>query len=167
MAVEVEIHLVGAEPVLPLPPQHVFEDDLPLEFGLITAGEIDVFDFLGDVSLFVGQEGVIVPAPADERFFLEPAEARFNTAAQAEPIAVDLIEAKRHEVVHVPLHLVDIPDQEENLQQADVEGFQAGVRCGLVDRLLHGRIEKALDGRVKVVQRHQDADRVDRHCLCR
>ena len=40
-------------------------------------------------------------------------------------------------------------------------GFQAGVRLGLVDGLLDRRIEETLDGRVEVVERDQDADFVD------
>ena len=41
-AVEVEVHLVGAEAVLALPLQHVLEDDLALELGLLAAREIDL-----------------------------------------------------------------------------------------------------------------------------
>lgn len=54
--------------------------------------------------------------------------------------AGDLIEAEGHEVVDVPLHFVHMADQEENLEQLDVERFQAGVRFGLVDGRLHRRI---------------------------
>ena len=49
----------------------------------------------------------------------------------------------------------------------DVERLQAGVRLRLVDGLLDRRVEEALDGRVEVVQRHQDADLVDGNGLRR
>ena len=124
-------------------------------------------DLLVDVPFFVGQEEVVVAAAADERFLFQPSQAFLDAAAQGQPVAVDLVEAEGHEVVHVPLHLVHIPDEEENLEQLDVERLQAGVRLGLVDGLLDRRIEEALDGRVEVVQRHQDADFVDRDGLRR
>ena len=48
-------------------------------------------------------------------------------AAQGQPVAVDLVEAERDEVIDVALHLVHIADQEEHLEQLDVERLQAGV----------------------------------------
>jgi hypothetical protein len=62
--------------VLALSLQDVFKNNLTEKLRLLTAGQLDVLDFLVDVALFVGQEGVDVTVPADQRFLLEPSEAR-------------------------------------------------------------------------------------------
>ena len=46
-------------------------------------------------------------------------------------------------------------------------GSRLGFVFGLVDGLLDRRVQEALDGRVEVVQRDQDADFVDGHGLRR
>ena len=67
--------------MLALPLQHVLENDFALELRLLAVRQIDLLDLLVDVSLFVGQEKVQVPAAADEGLALQPTEARFDAAA--------------------------------------------------------------------------------------
>ena len=113
--------------MLPLLLQHVVEDHLAEQLGLLAAAEFDRLDLLVDVPLFVGQEEVVVAVAADERLLLQPAEALLDPAPQGQPVGVDLVEAEGHEVVDVPLDLLHVADQEENLEQLDVERLQAGV----------------------------------------
>ena len=89
--------------------------------------KIDRLDLLVDVPLFVGQEEVILAAAADEGFAFQAGQALLDLLPEGQPVAVDLVEAERHEVVDVALHLVDVADQEQNLEQRDVERLQAGV----------------------------------------
>ena len=125
--IEVEQHFVAAVFMLATALQHILENDLALEFRFLAAGKIDLLDLLVDVPFFIGQEEVLVPATADKRFFFKASQTCLNASAQGQPVSVDLIQAKGDEVVHVPFHLIHISDEEENLEQLNIEGFQAGI----------------------------------------
>src|SRR6516162_10690507 len=85
--------------------------------GLLAARQIDLLDLFVDVSFFVSQEGVVFPAPANERFLFQTAQALLNMTPQRQPISVHLVQAEGHEVVYVPLHLLHIANEEEDLEQ--------------------------------------------------
>src|SRR5262249_24631195 len=140
------------------PFQDVLKDDFALELGLSTAREIDLLDLLVDIPLFVRQKEVVVSAPVDKRLFFQPTQAVLDAAAQGQPVAVYLVQAQRHQVVDVPLHLVHVANEEENFEELDVERLQARIGLGLINGLLDCRIEEALDRGVEVVQRDQNAD---------
>ena len=46
--------------------EHVVEDQLAQELGLLARGKIDRLDLAADVALFVGQEEVVVAVAADQ-----------------------------------------------------------------------------------------------------
>ena len=86
-------------------------------------------------------------------------------AAQGQAVGVDLVDAERHQVIHVALHFLDVADKEEDLQQPDVERVQAGVLRRLVDGAFDRRIEETLNARIEFVERHQRADLAQGHLL--
>src|SRR5260221_13849966 len=106
-----------------------------------------------------------VAVPADERFILESTEALLDAPPQGEPVAIYKVETQCHQVVDVALHLFHIPDEEQDLEQFDVGRVQAGIGSGLVDRLLHDRVEEALDRWIEILQRNQNADFLQGSCL--
>src|ERR1019366_10291829 len=81
-AVEVEVHLVGAEAVLPLSLEDLLEDGVAQELRFLPARELDGFYLLVDVALFIGEKEVVVTAPADERFLLQASQARLYVPTQ-------------------------------------------------------------------------------------
>ena len=108
--------------------QHVVVEDLTHQPGFVARIEDDVLDLLVDVSLFIGQEKVDVAIAADQRFLFEPLQAGFDLLPERQAVAVDPVDAERDEIIDAPLDFLDVADQEEDLEQADVEGLQARVR---------------------------------------
>ena len=46
-------------------------------------------------------------------------EALLDLPPQGQPVSVDLLHAKRDEVIDVALHLFDVADEEEHLQELE------------------------------------------------
>ena len=156
--IEREVHFVNWIAVLSLLFEHVIEHQLAEKFRLLSAREIDRLDFAVDVAFFVGKEKVQVAIAADERFFFQPCKAVFNLATEGEPVRVDFVDTECDEVVDVSLNLFHVADEEQRLKQRDIEGLKAGIVFCLIDGLLDGCIEKALNRWVEPIERHKDAN---------
>ena len=109
-----------------------------------------------DVALFVGEEEPQVAVAADQVLALQPVEAGFNGAFEGELVGINAVQAQGGQVVDRAFDGFGITNQEQGAQKLEVKFFETGVVCGLVDGALDGGVQKAFDGRVKVVQRHQD-----------
>ena len=139
--------------------QDVVEQQLAQQAGLLGRGHLDVADLACDVALFVGEEEPQVAIAADQALLLEPAEALLDLALEGQLVGVDAIDAERGEVVDVGFDDVgDVADEEQGLEQQHVEGFERAVVGRLVDRALGDGVDEALDRRVEVVQRDEQAD---------
>ncbi len=153
--------------MLPLALQHIVEDQLAQQLRLFGIADIDALDFPADISLLVSQEEVDIATTVDERFLFQPSKAVFDPAAQGQTVGIDLVQAECDQIVHRALHLFDVPDQEQHLEQLDIEGLQAGILSGLIDGPLDHRVQKTLDGRIELVQRHEDTNLSCGHGLAR
>src|SRR5437868_5086363 len=100
--------------------ENVIENEFPQELGFFTTAEVNRFDFAADVALLVGEEKVIVATAADERFFFDTLKALLDFSSQSQTVGVDLINAKRNEVINVALDFLDVADKEQHLEQLDV-----------------------------------------------
>ena len=161
IAVVAVVAAVGFVAVLVGALEDVVVDDFAEQSGFFAAGNVNVLDLAADFALFIGEEEVDIAAAADEGLPLQTLQAFADLAFEGETVGVHLVDAEGNQVVHVGFDDVDIANQEQGAQQFDVEGFfQVGVVFGLFDGAFDGGIEKAVDGRVEVVQRDQHADRL-------
>lgn len=155
---EAEVLAVVAEAVFAQALEDVLENQLAQELGLLGGAEIHLLDFLADVALLVGEEGEVVAVAADEGLALQALQAGLQGAALGQAVGVDAVDEEGHQVVQGALDLVHVADEEEGFEDQDVDGLQLGVAGGLVDGGFDDAFEEALDGGVKAVEGHQDAD---------
>ena len=159
---EAEVLVVVGEAVLAQALEHILEDQLAEELGLLCPAQVDVLDLLADVALFVGEEEEVLAAAPDQGLLLQALQARLDLVAQRQAVGVDAVDEEGDQVVDVAADLVDVADEEQGLQDQDVEGLQLVVLGGVVDGRLDDAFEEALDGGVEAVERDQDADRLAR-----
>ena len=157
---EAEVLVVAREAVLAQALEHVLEDQLGQQLGLLGRAEIHVLDLAADVALLVGEEEEVLAVAPDQGLALQAQQAGLDLAAQGEAVGVDAVDEEGDQVVDIAADLVDVADQEQGLEEPGVEGLQLVVALGVVDGGLDHAFEEALDGRVEAIHGHQHAHRL-------
>ena len=126
--------------------EHVLEQQLGEQLGLLGGAEFDVLDLAADVALLVGEEEEVLAVAPDQGLAFQALQAGLDLLAQRQAVGVDAVDEQGHQVVDVAANLIDVADQEQGLQHQAVEGIELGVALGVVDGGLDHAFEEALDG---------------------
>ena len=120
-AVEGEILSVDGVSVLALFLEHMVENQGAEKFRLRPGIKLGAFNFATEVALFIGEKGKVIPVAANECLAFQSQQAGLDPVAQGEAVGIDLVETEGDQIIHAALHLIDIANEEQDLENGDIE----------------------------------------------